>query len=228
MKMPIKLLTMLVFALVSFPALSSDRASFLVAWEKVQQDSTDISRFEKIGDKRYQIEFVTLPFEGELVVLAYDVEDISTTGFVNNDFTKTGYVEVDLVDAPDDLMTKYNRTYYKWIQSNTLYYNNKTDTWVSAKEYGKQLQSLFEEEGPGGMLFLLTEYWGYLLLALFIYIAYTLFFSNKHVKQSIEQQKQALDDMDYTKQHLQEALELHRQTNEILNTILEELKRREP
>lgn len=212
-----------VFIFLSFSAFGSDKESFLSAWEGIQKNSAEVAQFEKVVDRIYHIKFTTLPFEGELRVLAYDVDELKYTGFSGDEYSLSGYVELELVGAPEDLIQKYNRTYYKWAENNNLFYHSKSGRWVTGREYSESVQSELTDDT--GVLFWFAEYSTYILIGLFLYILYTLFFGNKHLKTSIEQQKQALDDMEETKKHMQDALSLHKETNQILNEILKELKK---
>ena len=118
---------------------SQDKETFLAAWENAQKNSDQLELFEKTAEGKYKIKFVTLPYDGELVLLAYDVDKLGRGQYADKKYTMVGYVEIDLVDAPDDIMRKYGRTYSKWFQTNTLYFNDETGSWVTSKDYGEEL-----------------------------------------------------------------------------------------
>lgn len=92
---------------LSFSSLSQEKESFLAAWENTQNNSEEVALFERLDEKKYRIKFTTLPYEGELLVFSYGVDDIDY-GLGDSVYTKSGYVEVDLPGAPEDMMVKYN------------------------------------------------------------------------------------------------------------------------
>jgi len=219
----ILLLLLLAFSMQTLA--NEQKATLLEAWENLQKNSSDIEQFKKISDKKYWIKFATLPYEGELVVLAYNVEDVDFAP-EGSPYTKTGYVEVDLVDASAERIAKYARTYSKWGQNNTFFLNDVTGKWDTLQTWQKQLEMDLEENTPSSWLLNILEYWDYLFAALIIYFFFTMVFGNKHMKESITLQKKAMDDFDQTKRYMEESRMLHGKTNQLLAEILQELKNR--
>jgi hypothetical protein len=212
---------LVIFSSHSYP---QDKESLLTAWENIQKNSTQVESFEKTDKGRYNIKFSTLPFEGKLVVLGSDTEDIAYGG-TNKAYTKAGYLEIDLVGAPDNLMNKYSRSYYKWTASNTLYFNNETSQWVSQKEYTDDLVRNTDVVSDD-LLISLFNYWDYFFAAILLYFLISVIINNKRVKESVKIQKEAVQDMQKSIVSQNEAIELHKETNEILGHMLEELKQR--
>jgi len=219
---------LLLFISTSLLAKPGDKDDFLSAWEKIQTNNSQVESFEKLSDLKYKIKFSNLPYEGELVIVAYDVEtfDYNFTGESN--FNKTGYVETNLPDTLEELAVKYSRTYYKWAEFNTLYFNKKTQQWVGQKQFNNYLLS-DEYDQNSGELFWLWEYWDYLLALIIIYFVISSVLGNKKIKESIELQKESVEQANKLSKASMEAIEKslgqHEKTNELLAELLEETRK---
>ncbi|MDI9244200.1 hypothetical protein [Marinobacter sp. CHS3-4] len=222
--------------LMFFPMLAyseaGDKNSFLAAWENHQRDSESVKEFRKLSNNKYHINFENLPYEGDLILLTYDVDEIPY-GPKGSRFTKTGYVEVDIPDAMDELMQKYSRTYYKWAQNNTLYFDSNSKTWVDAQEYASSLGE--DSTSIGDKLFVtIYEYWSYALIAIILYFLWSTIINNKRSKEAIEKQEKALEEslklseesIRQQKQSVAESIELHKETNRVLSKILEHVEKK--
>lgn len=213
-------------------AEAGDKEHFLKSWEEIQSKSGAFETFTKVSDSEYNIKFKSIPYEGTLVILASDVQD--NPSYSDSDgFGKMGYVEVDLPGAPADLTEKYSRTYYKWAQSNTLYYNSKTATWVDATEYSKSFKN--KEGGIGFKLWTsIFEYWSYILILIMLYFLWSTIVNNHRTKKALKNQEEAIrksleiseQSLQIQSQAIQSGRESHQKTNELLAEILEELRKR--
>jgi len=223
-------LSVLVFALFSTAIFAEpgDKNDFLSAWEKIQTNHSQIESFEKLDESKYKIKFSNLPYEGELVIVAYDVEEFAYSPTGESDFKKTGYVEIDLPDALEELAVKYSRTYYKWAESNTLYYNQKTQKWVSQKQYNEYLMSDENGQTLGG-LYWIWEYWSYILVFIILYFFISSVIGNKKIKESLDLQKESVAQANELSKASMEAIEKsltqHEKTNELLAELLEETRK---
>lgn len=209
--------------LISNLSYAQNKESFLAAWENIQKNSEQVESFENTEKGRYKIKFTTLPFEGELVVLDYDVEDRPFVG-TNKSYTKTGYVEVDLVGAPENMMTKYSRSYHKWIATNNLYFNSVTSTWVTVKKFNKDFVARRKDRWSGNLSYILLENWVYILPAIILFLLFSLILNSKRLKGLVKNHNKAMLDMQASIAMQNEGVKLHKETNEILVNILKELK----
>lgn len=200
------------------------KSALLATWEEYQAASDDLVEFKKLSDKRYRVKFNALPYEGEMQVLAYDVEEIDydTSG---SPYSKIGYVEVDLVDTSAEQLNKYSRSYSRWVQSNTLFYNQSNHAWDPLPVYRKQLELQAEEAIPNGFWGWMIDYSSYLLLAVLCYFLYAMVVNDRRVKKSVALQQQAMREVEVTRRYMEESSGLHKQTNRLLEQILEALKR---
>lgn len=218
----------LCLALICMATLSAraadPRAGLLQAWEDLQANSAEVEVFRKIADGKYWIGFSNLPYEGELVVLAYDTEEMDFGGFESIPYSLTGYVEVDLVDAAAEETAKYARSLGKWQQSNTLFFNRETQTWDSYKAYRSKLQRQTEDLAPGSGLLMLFGYGQYILLGLILYFLYVAASNDRRVKKSIALQEQALANVEASKRLMREGLSLQRESNQLLQQVLREIQ----
>ena len=207
--------------MISLTASANDpKAGLLQAWETLQSTSVELEAFRKISDKKYWVKFSSLPYEGELAILAYGTEEVNYGGLDRIPYSLTGYVEVDLVDASSEETAKYARTLAKWQQSNTLFYNQETRAWESYQAYRETLQQQTDELAPSSGLLLVFEYAEYILFAVLFYFLYVVINNNTRVKKSIALQEQALTDVEASKRIMKESLVLQRETNQLLQEIL--------
>src|SRR5690606_6606220 len=125
-----KILLFLLSFLTSSLAMAESRESFFEAWEAVQKQHTEVTAFEKIAEDHYRISFANLPFDGELKVLAYGTDRLHYNN--DTDISLMGYVEVELQDAPEDMIEKYYRTYGHWSESLSLFYHQKQGQWLTS------------------------------------------------------------------------------------------------
>ncbi|MFO1389409.1 hypothetical protein [Cellvibrio sp.] len=225
------LLFAIFFAQLAF-AEAGDKEHFLKSWEEMQSKSGAFETFTKVSDSEYNVKFKTIPYEGTLKILVSDVQESPSYGNADG-FSKMGYVEVDLPGAPADLTEKYSRTYYKWAQNNTLYYNSKTATWVDATEYSKSFKN---KEGSFGFKLWTSvlEYWSYILILIVLYFLWSTIVNNLRTKNALKNQEEAIkkslqlseQSLQIQSQAIQSSSEAHQRTNELLGEILEELKKR--
>ena len=219
-----KFLIGIMLLVFSLHAYSDDRADLLVAWENIQKSHKQVESFDKVSQGKYKIKFSVLPFEGELVVLTYDTEDIEFNLGNDNPYTKTGYFNIELVGADEKKLTKYGRAYYKWLSSNTLYLNSKTEKWVASSEYTKYFSDIAKDQTQNNFLSFLSGYWDFILIFIIAYFIISTISGNKQLKKSLQIQNDAAAGMDEVKKIQDDAMELHKETNKILGEILKELK----
>lgn len=203
-----KSLISVVILVFSFSAFSQDKASLLAAWEHIQKNHSEVKSFEKISDNHYKIKFVNMPFEGELVILAYGIEDLDYYSTNSNAYTKSGYFEVELVGATEDMLKKYRMTYSKWSDDSNLYFNSENREWETRKIFTKNQMKKFKESNVKSVL---SKYKNYLLFAFLLYFLFIHIKHNKRMKETMDRQN--------------EAIKLHYETNKLLKDLLIEMKR---
>lgn len=205
---------------------AGEEEDFILAWESIQSGHSEVESFEKIEDRKYKVKFKTLPFEGELIVLAYDVEDVDFV-MEGSPFSKSGYVEIDLVGFSDESMSKYSRSYYKWAQDNELHFDSINNQWVTSKEYRLALSNSVNTDDalPSKFFLILIEYWNYVLVGIILYFFFSQISNSKRAKESVQYQQKAIDDMANTKLLMQQSLDMHKETNRLLESIHNQLKR---
>lgn len=210
------LFIMLLMPLASF---SQDREALRLAWEEIQRHHPEVASFEATDTAgEYQVRFERLPFEGRLKVLVYDVEPMSVS--YGAELTHTGYVEVELVGAAREELAKYGRPYYRWQQSNTLYFDQGSEQWITAEDYGR-LQQQYAEAGDAGLAF--WEYSHYILFAVVIWFFLSSLVNNSKVKQSIAMQQRAEQRIDESLAVQHQAMEEARRQTALLEQIRDAL-----
>ncbi len=219
------ILLLALFSMFAF-AQSDEKESFLSAWESNQSNNDSVEAFKKISDGKYYIKFKSLPYEGELILLTYEIEDMPYVP-EESSFTKSGYVEVDIPEAMDDLVQKYSRTYHKWAQNNTLYFDSKAESWVTAEKFTASFRDDFDSS-EGDLLVTIYEYWGYALIGIILYFLWSTIINNKRTKNAIARQEEVLEksfklseeSIAIQKKSIEESIELHKNTNKLLSDIL--------
>ncbi|TWI67216.1 hypothetical protein LZ24_02748 [Desulfobotulus alkaliphilus] len=217
-----KWLLLAVLALTSTTSFSQDRESLLKAWENIQRQHSEVAKFDTSETPgEYTIKFEQIPFEGNLRVLVYGVEEFPD--IYGGGITKTGYVEVELVGMASEELTKYGRPYYKWLQSNSLFFDNSAQLWISAEEYSQLQHELAESAMPSNTKMFFWEYSNYILVAIVLYFFITSFGNNKKMKLSIEAQKRAEEKINESIKTQHVALEEAKQQTELLREIRDSL-----
>jgi len=101
-KVFIAVLLCLVFSFVGFAEQLPTEESLIAAWEEIQKNDSNNTKFEKIKDKEYKIKNNKIPFEGILKINSADIEDVMMG---NNDYLM-GVVEAELVGLSSDFIEK--------------------------------------------------------------------------------------------------------------------------
>ncbi|MCG8486199.1 MAG: hypothetical protein MI756_01885 [Chromatiales bacterium] len=215
----------LMLCVISLSAVADvSREQLLLAWEEHQKSNPDILQFKKLGKDLYHIKFAHMPYDGELKLLAYNTELLDYLPDINP-YTHTGYVEIDLTAAPAEEINKYSRSYSRWLQSNTFYYNRESQSWDSWSVYRQQLDQQSEDliSDTSGIL-KVFDYWEYILLAVFLYFVVVTINNDRRVKRSLALQDRAMEDLEVNKRLIKEELDLHQETNRLLGEMLSLLK----
>ena len=212
--------------LLSFHLMADEsRESLLLAWEVVQKNSSEVAEFERLEDKRYRIRFAHMPYAGELKVLAFNSEKMKSP-LGNSPYSHSGYVEVDLVGTTSDEISKFSRSYGQWLRTNTLFYNQETQTWDSWSTYREFLEQAEEELGSrSGGLLLILDYLPVVFFIIVLYFVVATIRNNKSMKQSLTVQKRAVEDYKVVERLSRESIELQKENNALLAEVLAELKK---
>jgi uncharacterized membrane protein len=190
-------------------------------WENIQKSDAKTKIFEKIDERLYKFKTEQFPFDGELRILNVIIDDRMSDfeyGYI------MGIIEVELVDLPEDFLTKYSQSYGLWTQNNTLYFDNKTNEWLSSKEYFAKTAEQAEKYP-----FWRGSLWSFIdpvLLILIALIVFLLLYSRKVQKANRAYMDTAMDSTKKSLEISQKALAIGEESNKILKEILEVLKKR--
>jgi hypothetical protein len=113
-------------------------AGLLAAWEQAQKSDPGTLKFEKMKDRQYHFATKRFPFDGDLLLRNAVVEDFSAG---NQDGISMGTVEVELQGATDSFYRTYARSYAQWNTTNTLYWEPKTQQWLTSEKYFQQVRT---------------------------------------------------------------------------------------
>jgi hypothetical protein len=138
----------------------------------------------------------------------------------------SGYIEVDLVGDTADELSKFSRSYGQWLRSNTLFYNQETQSWDSFATYRQLLEQTGDEPGSksGGWLVLL-DYLPVVFFVIVLYFVVAMIRSDKRMKESLTVQKTAVEDFKVTERLARESIALQKENNVLLAEVLAELKK---
>jgi hypothetical protein len=188
------------------------KASLLKAWETIQKNDPQVIIFAMEGENLYRFKTEHFPFDGQLKVLNITVDD----RLADTDFGQTmGVIEVELVDADQDFLSKHAYSYSIWARNNMLYFDQAQGRWLNSKEYFAEAQKRWKKKGWNPFSNLWLE-WPFLVI--FGILAF-LFFAVTRMQRKNERFMQNSHDL------ARETLELARDSNRILKEILENLKK---
>jgi hypothetical protein len=195
------------------------KESLLPAWENIQKSDPKTLVFDKIAEDRYKFKTEHFPFEGELKVLNINIDD----RWSDQEFgTIMGVIEIELVDLPEDFLQKHSYSYSIWSQNNMLYYDKKSEQWLSSKEYYALSQKKYN-------LNPFTSIFRYLpvditTIIFIVIIIIIIFYLSKIQKKN---EKYINNAQDMTKKSLElihKSLALSEETNKLLKEIADLLK----
>ena len=193
----------------------------ILKWENIQRTDPKTKLFEKIEERLYKFKTEQFPFDGELRILNVIIDDRMSDfeyGYI------MGIIEVELVDLPEDFHMKYSQSYGLWAQNNTLYYDDKTNEWLSSKEYfAKTAEQAEKYPIWTGSLWSFADP---VLIILVIFLIILLLFSRKAQKVNKKYMDSALESTRESLEISQKALTLSEESNKILKEILEVLKKK--
>lgn len=165
-KITVLLSILLLFIVNTSYAVQPDKAALLKQWELHQENSVELNQFKKIDENTYFIDFKTIPFKGNITLINIDIEEIiyKTNVAVSN----VGIIELKLPDELLALKTNYERSFYRWQESEFWYYDNESNNWISSKAYDKLSTTHYQTKEETKLTQLLTQYLGELLIALIL------------------------------------------------------------
>ena len=221
----------LAILLVGFisPAAQAQKteAGLLSVWEQVQKSDSSTIKFEKTRDREYHFATKRFPFDGQLLVRNVVIEDFSA---VNQDGVSMGTVEVELQGAGEDFHRTFARSYAQWNMSNTLYWEPKSQQWLTSDQYFQQVRARIPVQAAWPALV------GFGWLGFLIFIAALLVFSlwrynskikviNQRSERTMQISERNGQIAERNAQILEQNLKLQEQNNKIFGEILEELKK---
>jgi len=195
------------------------KESLILAWENVQKSDPQILVFNKIAKNRYKFKTEHFPFNGELKVLNINIDDRWSDYEYG---TIMGVIEIELLDLPEDFLKKHSYSYSIWSQNNMLYFDKKSETWMSTKEYYAQNQKTYNLN-PFTSIFKYLPF--DITSIIFIVIIVIIIFYLSRIQKKNEKYINNAQDM--TKKSLElvhKSLALGEETNKILREIAELLK----
>lgn len=207
------------------PAAKPDENSLLSAWEEALQADSSTETFEKTAARTYRFKTKLFPFDGELKILNLLIQDYGDEEYAPG--FAFGSVEVELVGFTQEQMTRYARSYSYWYQLNTLFFDRKTERWLSAKEYRATAFSRNPlQAGNPFVSWLAQNYFLVIMALLALFLWWLSKKSNRQFKSALTQQNEA---MEITRRSIalsERTVQLNEETNLLLKEMLQELKNR--
>ncbi|MCA9755715.1 MAG: hypothetical protein KDA27_07935 [Candidatus Eisenbacteria bacterium] len=222
---------LLTLAIPTVPTAALTRESALDAWVEIQQSDPQTLVFEKIGEKRYHFSTERFPYDGELDVVNVAIDDLGIIGDDPLD-NRIAIIEVDFVDMPDEVRQRHFQSLGLWERNNTLYYQNDTDTWLSALEWQKALTETYSSPFWYSCFSWSSWVWIGIALLLILMVVTMSRKANKQIDRTMSAQDKVMEDHKVSLERQAEAIALtkeaiaeSRHTNQLLGDILEELKK---
>lgn len=131
----------LAFTCASVRAQQPTQTSLVKAWEEVQKGDPETVTFEKTGERSYRFKTNRFPFDGELKVLKATVSDSD----YSEEGSASGVIEYDLVGLSDEVEKKYEHSLAKWEETNTLYFDGASRSWLSQEQYYARVSAKSKE-----------------------------------------------------------------------------------
>jgi len=173
-----KLLTLLaaliLVALSHAAALGAQptQAALVKAWEEIQRKDPDTVMFEKIGEGRYRFKTNRFPFDGELKFLKATVDDTNAAYPLG---ASQASIDCELVGLSKEVARKYVHSYSKWQETNYLFFDKESGSWMPSGEYrarralvsaeqANQPRPQEQETMVSALWLTLLMYWGPVLL----------------------------------------------------------------
>jgi hypothetical protein len=150
-----------------------NEAGLLAAWEQEQKADPSTTKFEKVGERRYHFVTKRFPFDGDLLVRNVSIQNLGSYGdpaFI------TGTVELELQGVSEDFHRTFAMSYGQWTIGNTLYWDAKGQSWVTADGRMKQArEALPRSRSSWTMLF--AEGWSFAPMAVLFFLVFFLMYS---------------------------------------------------
>jgi hypothetical protein len=214
----------MVICALSLTIAQPTEENLIKAWEKLQKEDPHTLLFQKVEKNLYRFKTDQFPFDGELRILNVIIDD-RMRGYEYG--SVMGVIEVELVDLPEDILQKYSYSYSLWVTSNTLFYDEESQEWLTPSEY--YAKTLPHTSRSQTVLSNLTGYLstcGYLFILIVVLVIIFLFIHNvqKRNKKYLDDSKASIG---RSLEIAEKSLHLSEEGNILLKEILEELKKRE-
>ncbi|MBU2894356.1 hypothetical protein KO495_13660 [Colwellia sp. D2M02] len=164
-KLIVNLIIMCFCALpIAVNAESPNKEELLSRWEQLQKTSSELKSFNKVDEDTYSVSFNNIPFEGDIDLININIEEI--TYETTLPISYMGIIEIKLPKALKELEESYGHSFYRWQEGTYFYYNHKTNTWLTGKEYSKLSSNIYQTLEPTKLTKLMEQYAGELVVGL--------------------------------------------------------------
>lgn len=218
------------WTVVPVASLDEERQALLSEWETRLRADAYTTKLEAIEPGRYRFQTTRFPYDGELVVVNVAIEEMA--GWGDADATM-GVIEVQLPGIDPQFYERHGQSYGFWAQGNLLYHDG--EKWLAADEWADVIQN----ELSGKVLTSINWTWIAILVGFAVFVWLVIRRTNQQIKRSLTGQDEALSQqrvameqqrISMERQALaidltQRSLALFEKQTQILDEILEELKK---
>jgi hypothetical protein len=197
-----------------------NEAGLLAAWEQEQKADPSTTKFEKIGERRYHFVTKRFPFDGDLLVRNVSIQNLAPYG---DQAYIMGTVEVELQGVSDDFHRTFAMSYGQWTIGNTLYWDAKGQSWLTADERMKQAREALPRSRPFWTM-LFAEGWSLVTLALLFFLVYSLFRYNRRMREITARSDRSLALTERAIQLSERNVQLQEEHAKLLQEIRDQLK----
>jgi hypothetical protein len=198
-----------------------NEAGLVTAWEQQQKADPATTKFEKAGERRYHFATKRFPFDGDLLVRNVSIGNYGSyeeQGFV------TGTVEVELQGVSEDFHRTFAMSYGQWSMGNMLYWDAKSEKWLTAEQRMKQAREALPRSRSSWAL-LFTEGWSLILVALLLFLVYSLFRYNRRMREITARSDRSLALTERAIQLSERNVKLQEEHAKLLQEIRDHLKK---
>jgi hypothetical protein len=198
-----------------------NEAGLLAAWEQEQKADPSTTKFEKIGERRYHFVTKRFPFDGDLLVRNVSIQNLAP---YEDQAYIMGTVELELQGVSDDFHRTFAMSYGQWTIGNTLYWDAKGQSWLTANERMKEAREALPR-GRSLWTTLFAEGWSLVTLALLFFLVYSLFRYNRRMREITARSDRSLALTERAIQLSERNVQLQEEHAKLLQEICDLLKK---
>jgi large-conductance mechanosensitive channel len=193
------------------------RSNLVQTWESDLRSDPQISSFNKISESTYDIKLRDIPFSGKLQIVDVVIENRNFP-ISDAEASAFGTIQVEFVDVSKESLQKYLRRLSLLDRDQDYYYAKKEDRWIGSNDFAKLVvdsQNKKEFSISENNKFW-RDFWNFYPLIILIIFLFFVLRLNKRSQEIGDRSRKQVDQI----------IEAHEQSNQLLKEILEIMKQK--